>query len=136
MVNSETVWEFSTKRFCVHLEITPDYGYSYDGNDEGGETQARLDNGEYVAFDSRVVVKLDGREIGSGSLGGSIYETNNVRQFWTAHRSADPMNRNCSIMRKSRGDNIVICHYFPDMVRTAIDKARKYLANSPHVRAA
>ena len=69
MPTFETVWTFDTARFRVALQITPDYAYRYDGDDEDGETQAKLDSGEYVAFDSRVVVMLDGEEIGSDSLG-------------------------------------------------------------------
>ena len=59
-----------------------------------------------------------------------------LERFWTDHRDSDPMNRNCSIMRAARGGNVVICHYFPDMVRTAVDEARKALANIPYLRAA
>jgi len=134
----ETVWSFKTARFTVELQIAEDYGYQYDGDDENGETQAALDSGEYVAFDSRVVVKLGSISYGSDYLGGSVYAANEVEQFWTAHRDSDPMNRNCSILRKTHpaGPNITICHYFPDMVRQAIAEARALLANVPHMRAA
>jgi len=119
----ETVWTFETARFRVTLDIAQDYGYLYDGDDEDGETQAKLDSGEYVAFDSRVRVTLDGRVIGEDHLGGSVYSADTVDEFWTAHRDADPMNRNCSIMRAARG-RVSICHYFPDMVAQAIAEAR------------
>jgi hypothetical protein len=129
-----TVWEFNTDRFSVSLQVEQDCGYQYDGDDEGGETQAALDSGEYVAFNSRVVVELDGVEIASDSLCGSVYA--DMEEFWTAHRDPDPMNRNCSIMRASRGSNVAICHYFPDMVRIAIAEARTYLRSVPAMREA
>lgn len=123
-----TVWQFRTDRLTVRLEIERDRRYQYDGDDEDGETQAKIDSGEYVAFDSRVVVELeDGTEIGSDSLGGSVYSADDYSDFWRAHRDKDAMNRNCSAMRAARGANVVICHYFPDMVQQAIDEARKLL---------
>lgn len=118
-----TVWTFKAGRFVVSLELIRDHGYQYDGDDEGGETQAALDSGEIVAFDSFVTVELDGEVIGQDCLGGSVYGRDNVADFYIDHRSADPMNRNCSIMRAARG-NCSICHYFPDMVRQAIAEAR------------
>lgn len=131
-------WEFCTPRFRVALYIEPDYDYQYDGDDPDGEVQAKLDSGEYVAFDSTVIVELDGVEIASDSLGGSVYDANDVASFWTAHRDPEPMNRNCSIMRAKHpaGPNVAICHYFPDMVSTAVAEARNVLANVPHTRAA
>ncbi len=134
-----TVWKFETARFVVRLEIELDHNYQYDGDDENGETQAALDSGEYVAFDSSVIVELDGQEIGRDSLGGSVYSANNYREFWTAHRDSDPMNRNCSIMRANRDANVCICHYFPDMVHLAVQEARKHVASmnaKPRLRAA
>lgn len=136
------VWEFNTGRFCVALEIERDSNYQYDGDDPDGETQAKLDSGEYVAFDSRVVVELDGIEVGADSLCGSVYENGKASEFWTAHRDSDPMNRNCSIMRAARGSNVCICHYFPGMVASAIREARetirkrrKHLEELPRLRA-
>ncbi|RWF33768.1 hypothetical protein [Mesorhizobium sp.] len=121
---SGTVWVHQTARFRVRLEIEPDNNYRYDGDDENGETQASLDSGEFVAFDSAVIVELDGEEIARNTLGGSVYDSDRVAEFWTDHRCSDPMNRNSSIMRAARGSNVSICHYFPDMVREAIGEAR------------
>lgn len=136
---SGTVWIFNTARFQVRLEIEPINGYRYDGDDENNETQTALDNGDYVAFESRVIVELDGAEIASDSLYGSVYERDNVKAFWTDHRDSDPMNRNCSIMRTARGENVAIGHYFPDMVSIAIKEAREHVARmqeKPRLRAA
>lgn len=124
------VWRFKNGRFTVSLWIEPDYGYRYDGDDEDGETQRALDNGDYVAFDSKVTVELNGVEIGADYLGGSVYAYDDVSDFWTAHRDPDPMNRNCSLMRAARGGNVSIGHYFPDMVRSAIGEARDWLKSA------
>ena len=128
----DTVWSFSTARFTVALEITEDYGYQYDG-DDNGETQALLDSGDYVAFDSSVVVRLDGREIGRDSLGGLVYSADEMSDFWTAHRDPDVMNRNSSARP---GVPVCIGHYLPEMVRQAIAEARATLAHAPAMRVA
>lgn len=135
-MHKETVWTFETARFRVALEITREYNYQYDGDDEDGSIQDAIYRGELIAWHATVVVRLDGRVIANDYLGGSVYGADEVDHFWTDHRCADPMNRNCSIMRAARGGNVVICHYFPDMVRTAVDEARKALANIPYLRAA
>ena len=139
MGNGEIVWQFKTKNFRVYLEIWPDYSYQYDGDDPHGEIQAAIDSGEMVAFDSRVVVQFmtpttEYAEIGSDSLGGSVYEVGKESEFWTAHRDRDPNNRNCSLMHESRGRNIVICHYFPDMVRQAVREARENMKRVQSVK--
>lgn len=129
----ETVWTFAIGRFEVALEIQPDIDFEWDG-DAADDTQAKLESGEYVAFESAVRVHLNGVEIGADHLGGSVYESGAVADFWRAHRDPDPMNRNCSIMRAAwRGEGnpdakVSICHYFPDMVRAAIAEARKWMA--------
>jgi len=120
-----TVWKFAIGRVSVELEIIQDCGYQYDGDDENGEIQAALDRGEFVAFDSIVRVYIDNLEMGVNSLSGSVYEFGRESEFWTAHRDPDAMNRNCEAMRCARGSNVVICHYFPGMVREAISAARE-----------
>lgn len=136
-MNSETVWTFKTARFEIRLEIEEEPHYRYDGDDENGETQAKLDSGEYIAFTSKVCVDLDGIERGNNFLSGSVYIRNAVSQFWTAHRSPDPGGRNCTIMRAKWGANHCICHYFPDMVREAVKEARDYIRDMdpiPYIR--
>lgn len=120
-----TQWQFSTARFTVRLELARDRGYRYDGDDEKGETQRALDNGDYIAFDSRVVVELDGEEIASDSLGGSVYGRTDFSEFWTAHRASSAEYRNTLAQKAQRR---VICHYFPSMVAQAIHEARRELA--------
>jgi hypothetical protein len=123
---SDTVWTFRTRRFSVTLTIEDEPGYRYDGDDPDGETQGKLDSGEYVAFSSTVAVALDGVEIASDHLGGSVYDVATVSDFWTGHRDPDPRNRNCTEGRDMRGGS-VIGHYFPDMVRQAIYAAREHV---------
>ncbi len=129
----ETVWSFKTPRFTVKLQLAQDCGYQYDGDDEDGETQAKLDNGEYIAFDSRVVIYCDGREVGADSLGGSVYGRDDYSEFWTAHRTCPADGRNTLAMKARR---MCICHYFPDMVRQAVAQARETLCNVPELRCA
>lgn len=130
---ADIVWQFRTARFLVTLELEHMDGYEYDGDDENGETQAALDSGELIAFDSKVTVYLDGNEVGADYLGSSVYGADNFREFYTAHRDSDPNNRNTLAMKAS---GRVICHYFPDMVRSAIADARKALCNTPRTRCA
>lgn len=130
---SRPAWEFKTNRFRVALYLERDRNYTYDGEDSDGETQEQLDSGQLVAFDSHVVVELDGVRIASNHLGGSVYAADEVESFWTAHRDSDPMNRNCTIMRRAyRGEGnpdarVSICHYFPGMVSEAIADARAHV---------
>ncbi len=135
------VWGFRTARFEVSLYLERDRSYRYDGDDEDGDIRRKLHSGEYVAFDSRVTVELDGEEIAFDHLGGSVYGADDVAQFYTSHRDADAMNRNCSIMRANHpsGPNVSICHHFPGMVAQAIQYAREELASRkapPRMRAA
>lgn len=131
----EMVWKFETARFLVKLEIELQENHRYDGDDESGETQAQLDCGELVAFNSRVSVKMDGITIAQEWLCDSVYRRDDIESFWKSHRDSDALNRNSSIMRNVRG-NCVICHYFPGMIAGAIDEARAYFRNMPRVRAA
>mgnify|MGYP001119517483 CR=1 FL=1 len=138
-MRSGTVWTWKPKggRFSIIARTKREHGYRYDGDDENGETQAKLDSGEYVAFGTIVTVYLDGEPIGEDSIWGSVYADGEESQFWTGHRDADPMNRNCSIMRAARGGNVCICHYFPDLVREAISEARQHVRDMtpvPYVR--
>jgi len=121
---SGPVWKFETKNFVVELHCERIHRYQYDGDDENGETQRKIDEGEWHAFESGVRVWLKNdydSPIGEDWLYGSVYD--DPREFWTAHRDPDPMNRNCSM----QPENVVICHYFPGMVKQAIAVARHEL---------
>ena len=127
MARMGKVWTFKTARFEVALILQREHDYRYDGDDENGETQKALDDGELVAFNSSILVRLDGETIGSNHLGGSVYRANEWQSFFTGHRDPDAMNRNCTAMRAARGSNMGICHYFPDMVKEAIAEARDHV---------
>lgn len=137
----EEVWRFETAHFVVTLEIEYQDGYQFDGDDPDGETQAKLDAGELVAFDSSVVVRLKSPlarvspvAVGADYLGGSVYQAGCEREFWMDHRHPNPMARNCMAMRAKHGDNVTICHYFPGMVRHACAEARQTLLGMPRMR--
>lgn len=121
------MYEFTIGRFTIAADIHPADHLDLSWDDTG-ETAEKLDSGEWEAFDTNVTVSLNGAEIASDWLCGSIYA--DPAEFFSGHRDADPMNRNCSIMRAANGDNVMIGHYFPDMVRNAVQEARAWLANA------
>ena len=125
------VWSFKTARFQIALTIEREENYKYDGDDEGGEIQRKIDSGEYKAFVSKVSVELDGEEIASDYLGGSVYTAENMPDFWQGHRDSNPKNRNCSF------NDYRVGHYFPDMVKQVCEEARKELLKRkalPYIR--
>ncbi len=132
-MDNETLWEFKTDRFSVVCTAEEEWDVDLSWDDTG-EVAEKLASGEYVVFCAKVAVYLDGREIATDYLGQCIYV--DAEEFVTGHRDTDPINRNCSIMRAARGGNVVICHYFPDMVSMAISEARGALRNMPAIRAA
>lgn len=128
------MFRFETANFIVRATIEHDQDVD-TSFDETGETQEKLNSGEWQAFVTTVTVMTgSGIKLGSDTLCGSIYAE--PREFFSDHRDPNAMNRNSSIMRAVKGDNCVICHYFPGMVREAIAEARKTLANLPRLRAA
>jgi hypothetical protein len=117
------IYSFKTESFEVRGYAEPETMDPADQLDE--EAAADIEAGNSEWFRVRVEVLKNGHVIGYDTLGGCHYGS--VREFFTSHRDPDPMNRNCSIMRKARGDNVAICHYFPDMVKQAIADARRVL---------
>lgn len=127
---SEIMWKFETAKFEVVAMITPDDDADISWVDD--QDRAKIESGDYQVFGTIVRVFCDGIKIGEDSLWGSVYS--DPREFFTAHRDADPMNRNCSIMRAARGSNACTCHYFPDMVRAAVHNAHRTRCRLPHTR--
>lgn len=126
------MYRFETANLIVRATIEPDSDVDASF-DETGETQAKLASGEYEAFGTVVTVSTSsGIKLAESSLWGSIYSR--PSDFFEEHRAADPMQRNCSLMRAANGGNVSICIYFPDMVREAIAEARKALANMPKLK--
>lgn len=127
----ETLWSFATDRFEVVAMITPEREDPAGWFDDA-ETVEDIRSGRVSWFGVRISVLLDGCEVGSDFLGGCSYE--DPPDFFKEHRDADPMHRNCSLMQEARGANVVICSYFPDMVREAISAARSRLGGLPYIR--
>lgn len=125
------MWRFQTAHFVITAETVPDYDA-----DLSWMTLAELrkvETGEYEVFGTIVRVKTrTGVQLGEASLWGSVYA--DPKEFFTAHRDPDPMNRNCTIMRAAKGEEVVIGHYFPDLVREAISNARDMLDDLKDVR--
>lgn len=123
----ETAWHFQTRNFTCALEIhESDIFPDWCEGDELRELLDSIESGETAYFDARMVIwDRHGREIASDWLGSCHYQSH--KEFVSAHRDSDPMNRNCEPMRAQSGDNVMICHYFPDMVRQACRQAREAL---------
>lgn len=127
---NDAAWSFETARLFVGFYAEPEDMDPADSFEFPEDIKA-VRNGDVEWFCAAVRVYLKGedgayctdwREIGADYLGGCAYHS--VHDFYTSHRDADPMNRNCSVMRAARGENVSICHYFPDMVKQALDDAR------------
>lgn len=121
MSNLTKIWQFSTARFCVILDWAHD-DYVDMSWDETGETQDKIASGEWAAYEFRVRVMCDGREISSSYLGGSIY--------------ADPADfrDHVGLAIKRRVDGHNYGSYFTDMVKEAVREAREALCNYPRLR--
>ena len=121
MAHWEEMWRFSTPNYTVAAEVAPCEDDPADSFEFDDDIQAVRD-GSVDWFDVRVRVLARGREIGADYLCCCAYTT--ADEFFTGHRDPDPLNRNSSVMRAVRGENVAICHYFPSMVSEAIRKAR------------
>ena len=132
-METETVWTFETARFRIELRAhdceSPDLSWDEDGSVADG-----IHDGDLIIFDAQVVVLLDGCEIASDWLGQCIYRS--MDDLIGGHRDPDPMNRNSTLMRAAKGSNVIICHYFPSMVREAVRETRLVLGSAPQLRSA
>lgn len=133
----DALWSFTTKHYAVALfaeeeDLDPADSFSDKRDVRYAKAAYRYGNWEKPSrwFMAVVAVYLDGRRIGMDILGGCSYKS--FHEFYAGHRDKDPLNRNCTIMRRAKtGDpagKISIGHYFPDMVREAITNARVTLA--------
>lgn len=133
----ETVWTFRTADLAVSLELEPCQTDPADSFDDPDDVES-VRSGQVAWFDAVVCVRdiETGALYGADALGACAYSS--AEEFYTSHRDPDPMNRNCSAMRAAHGGNVVICHYFPDMVYAACREAREAIARvkSMHLRAA
>ena len=114
----QTLWTRETRNFSVTLscEIDSECDLSWD---ETGETQAKLQSGEWTCYVFSVTVHgPDGEDLGSDHLGGAIYA--DPREF-IDHRECGRYNRELA----AKGDKARCGSYFSDMVAGACREARK-----------
>lgn len=116
------MWEFKTKNFSIIASIEPDDDLDLSFDDTG-EVKEKLDTGELEAFQTTVRVLYRGEEVGADYLGGSIYA-----------EPADFFKEHLGIAAKSRADGVNYGCYFPQMVREAINEARKHFADAPRLK--
>ena len=123
----ETLWEFETQRLLVKLEAEPSEFPDTSWMDD--EQLAELESGKLAMFDAICTVYGPrGEVLGQDVLGQcSYYEPS---EFVTAHRDPNPLHRNSTIYRNAKGENCVICHYFPSMVKEACREARETVAKT------
>lgn len=110
----ETMWAFKTRNFEVLWEIEPDEDCDLSF-DETGDIAAKIASGELICFLSKVSVLYNGVEIASDYLGANIYD--NPHDF-----------------RDHFGAGGKYGSYFSDMVRNAVEEARKHFLSQPHIR--
>jgi hypothetical protein len=118
------LWSFATARFVVELyalEEDLDPSDSFENEEDVEFARDGYPAHWFCAYVQVVHIESD-TVVGSDSLGACSYRT--FRDFYQSHWRSDATDRNCSIMRAARGDNTVICEYFPSMVREAIAHAR------------
>lgn len=130
-ITDRAVWSFETKNFLVAFEPEPedmDPGDCLDSPEDVEFARWTFDPAAWFCAVVTVYAKrIDGSlaYLASDVLGGCSYRS--FEEFVASHRDRDPMNRNCSIMRAARGENVVMCDYFPSMVREAVRKTREEL---------
>lgn len=124
-----TMRTFKTKHFTVIADAIEDDCLDFSWDDTG-ETQEKVNSGEYLCFTARVRVLLHGREIGADYLSNCIHES--LDKFMD-HKECGKQNREYA----AQGKEGRCGSYFSDMIRAAIAEARKELKNyqSVHVRA-
>lgn len=128
----QAIWTFTTANFSVRVDALPEEDWDFSWDDTG-DAREGLESGRYVGFCARAqVLDFEGATLAEDYLGACI--SNSLDEFGGAHRDPDPLNRNSSIMRARRGANVVICHYFPDMVRIACREARRTLGRHARCR--
>lgn len=110
MTHWETIWSFKTARFRITCDVTPEDSDPAD-HFFFEENVKAIRSGALDWFIVRMCVTLDGYEIAADYLGGCAYKS--------AHDFA----------HKCRND------YFRDMVRDAVQQARRTLTNAPKLRA-
>jgi hypothetical protein len=114
MTSLETIRKFKTKNFAVVVDAVEEFDLDLSWDDTG-ETLKGLHSGKLVAFCARVRVFFKGMEVGSDYLGNCIYTSPGA-------------------FMDHVGANGQYGSYFTDMVSTAIEEARKNIAQLQAVR--
>lgn len=122
---NEAAWRFNTKRYTI-VFVAAEEGQSPEEHFSDPQDVAFASNGDLAHwFSAGVAVYRDDRLVAQTWLGGCY---NSIGEFCGGHRDPNPLNRNCSIMRrarrKARRAAISICHYFPDLIREVLAEAR------------
>jgi len=123
------VWQFDTANLRIVCHVEPEDMDPADSFEFPEDIEA-VRSGAVEWFCAFVSVwwkddEGDCHYLAHDCLGGCAYSS--VREFITSHRDPDPLNRNSSIMRATCGQDMSICHYFPDMVAEATRQARDEL---------
>lgn len=133
------IWQFDTAEFRIVCHVEEEFdnpeGHFASGDaDLDAESVAFCRQGGAHWFCAFVSVWRGNDEdsleyLAHDCLGGCSY--NSFREFVSGHRDRNPEHRNTLAM-KAR--NRATCHYFPDMVRTAIAEARRAMAPAKAAR--
>ncbi len=132
----DAAWSFETARFFVAFYAEPEEMDPADSFEFDEDIEFARSGQDGAWFAARVTVYLKSDDayswvaLGSDYLGGCSYKS--VRDFYTAWRTDPDEYRNTLA---NKGKRISICHYFPDMVRTAIAEARRELARMGDIAA-
>lgn len=135
-IRHNAAWSFETARFFVGFYAEEEDMDPKDSFEFPDDIEFASSGNDGAWFAARVSVWLksenpyDWQELGADHLGGCSY--NSVEEFYTAWRTSADEFRNTLANKDAHR---VICHYFPDMVRTAIKEARTALAHMADVSA-
>jgi len=121
-----TMRTFKTKNFTVIAdaieENDPDFSF-----DDTGETQDKVNSGEWMCFTARVRVLLHGREMSADYLGNCIYASLGA---FMDHKECGKQNKEYA----AQGKEGRCRSYFSDMIHTAIASARKTLKEEKTIK--
>ena len=114
---ADLIRQFRTKNFTVRVVAEEDLfpGLTAE-DDETGEQQRRLDNGELVAFTATAKLYMKGFKIAEDHLGSCIYES---PKAFMDHKGIRRYSQ------QKYGNPKACGSYFSDMVRSVIAEGRK-----------
>src|SRR5215467_2426436 len=102
---NDALWRFDTARLTVALFAEEEDMEPRDGFCDERDVAFASDGDPAHWFAATVVVfDEDGTELAADYLGGCSY--NSFGEFYSGHRDRNPLDRNCSLMRARRGQNV------------------------------